>query len=149
MNKIFFDDNKNNYTKIIITNSNSYLPSDLSIQAYSLSIPIYLKETCFGLVITGIKENVDIVCKKLQELDKNHIFIKDRGFPAGDKRRCRANRNGGSRPGFYTISKEVKILQYISKALESNSINKKIILNEKKINKNDILNLIEKFKLKE
>ena len=150
MNQISKNENeeKRNYTKIVITNSNQYLPSDLSIQAYSLLIPIYLKETCFGLVITGTKENVDNVCQKLQKLDENHIFIKDRGFPAGDKRRCRATRNGGSRPGFYKIYKEIQILQNISNALESNITNKKIQFKEKKINKNDILNLIEKYNKK-
>ena len=76
MNQISKNENeeKRNYTKIVITNSNQYLPSDLSIQAYSLLIPIYIKETCFGLVITGTIENVNSVCQKLQELDIDNLL---------------------------------------------------------------------------
>lgn len=136
-----------NYTKIIITNSNNYLPSDLAINAYSFSLPISLKETCFGIVITGTKEDINFISQKIQQLDKNYIFIKSRGFPTGDKRRCRARRNGGSRPGFYTLYEEIKILSYISKALEkydyniSNSIIKEYISEKKIIKPNYILEL--------
>lgn len=142
------------YTKIIITNSNIFLPSDLAIQAYSYSLPIDLKETCYGLVITGTKKDVDFLGLELQKLDKNHIFVKDRGFPAGDKRRCRARRNGGSRPGFYTLYHEIEMLDYISNALNKydsnvikhNNINFDSI--SKKISSNYIINLIkEKFKI--
>jgi putative methanogenesis marker protein 6 len=69
-------------------------------------------------VITGTKENVDAVIKVVQGLDKNHIFVKDRGFPTGDKRRCRATRNGGQRPGFYTLHEEISKMGTIGEALD-------------------------------
>ncbi len=132
--------NKNNYTKIVITNSNIYTPSELAMNAYSYSLPINLKETCFGLVITGNLNDITFISNELRNLDKNNIFIKDRGFPAGDKRRCRTHRNGGSRPGFYNLYNEMKILSKISESLNNiNSLLKSSA--EIKDNNIDITNL--------
>jgi putative methanogenesis marker protein 6 len=46
-----------------------------------------------------------------------HIFVKDRGFPPGDPRRCRANL-GGARPGYLGHEREFRILRYITRGLE-------------------------------
>ena len=42
-----------------------------------------IKETCFGLVINGEEKEVDRIVAKLRKIDPAHIFVKDRGFPAG------------------------------------------------------------------
>jgi putative methanogenesis marker protein 6 len=56
---------------------------------------------------------------EIRALDPSGIFIKDRGFPPGDPRRCRGRRGGGARPGYYMIESESKMLPLISKALAS------------------------------
>ena len=58
-----------------------------------------IKETCFGIVINGHEKEVDRIITELAKVDPEHIFVKDRGFPPGDPRRCRANL-GGARPGY-------------------------------------------------
>jgi len=44
--------------------------------------------------------------------------VKDRGFPPGDKRRCRANL-GGARPGYFGHEFEMGLLRHISKGLKA------------------------------
>ncbi|MDR2944752.1 MAG: methanogenesis marker 6 protein [Methanosarcinales archaeon] len=105
-------------TKIIAVSSDKVLPADAAQAAYASGYPLTLKETCYGLVLTGTEENVRAVVKLVQDLDKNHIFVKDRGFPTGDPRRCRAVRNGGQRPGFYTLHEEISKMGIIGDALD-------------------------------
>ena len=57
-----------------------------------------IKETCFGLVVNGKEEEVNRIVTELRKMDPDHIFVKDRVFPPGYFRRCRANL-GGARPG--------------------------------------------------
>jgi putative methanogenesis marker protein 6 len=106
-------------TKLVAVSSDKYLPPDAARAAYTSGYPVTLKETCYGLVVTGTKENIDGVIKAVQGLDKNHIFVKDRGFPTGDKRRCRATRNGGQRPGFYILHEEISKMGMIGEALDN------------------------------
>lgn len=105
-------------TKIVAVSSDKILPADAAQAAYASGYPVTLKETCYGLVLTGTKENVNAVVQVVQNLDKNHIFVKDRGFPTGDPRRCRATRNGGQRPGFYTLHEEISKMGTIGDALD-------------------------------
>ena len=51
-------------------------------------------------------------------IDPAHIFVKDRGFPPGDSRRCRANL-GGARPGYFGHEYEISLIRFISKGLEN------------------------------
>jgi putative methanogenesis marker protein 6 len=92
-------------------------PADLAIRAYEISEGVMIKETCFGLQITGKAEDVESIVSRLRELDPSHIFVKDRGFPPGDPRRCRANL-GGARPGFFGHEFEISLIGHISKGLE-------------------------------
>jgi len=105
-------------TKIIAVSSDKVLPADAAQAAYSSGYLVTLKETCYGLVLTGTKENVDAAVKAVMDMDRNHIFVKDRGFPTGDPRRCRAVRNGGQRPGFYTLHEEISKMGVIGEALD-------------------------------
>jgi putative methanogenesis marker protein 6 len=77
-----------------------------------------IKETCFGLQITGNVENVDKIIETLRQLDPDHIFVKDRGFPPGDPRRCRANL-GGARPGFFGHEFEISLIRHVSSGLQA------------------------------
>ncbi|WP_410507881.1 methanogenesis marker 6 protein [Methanosarcina hadiensis] len=109
---------KEEITKYIVISSDKVLPADAAMKIYESEFPVKVKETCFGLIVTGTKEDVVAVVEKIRELDKNHIFIKDRGFPAGDERRCRASRGGGPRPGFHFMREEVEMLPAIGAALD-------------------------------
>jgi len=104
-------------TKYVFVDSPEMTPSDLALRAYEISRGVMIKETCFGLQITGKEEEVDAIIGQLRSLDPAHIFVKDRGFPPGDPRRCRANL-GGARPGYYGHEFELTLIKYVSKGLE-------------------------------
>ena len=110
-------------TKYVITSSESnILPSDIAMKIYGSKYIVTVKETCFGVVINGEEEVINALVKEIRALDPAGIFIKDRGFPPGDPRRCRGRRGGGARPGFYMIESESKMLPMISRALASEGI---------------------------
>ena len=107
-------------TKYVITSSESnVLPSDIAMKIYGSKYDVTVKETCFGVVINGEEDMINALIKEIRALDPAGIFIKDRGFPPGDPRRCRGRRGGGARPGFYMIESESKMLPMISRALAS------------------------------
>ncbi|HYA33025.1 MAG TPA: methanogenesis marker 6 protein [Candidatus Bathyarchaeia archaeon] len=103
---------------VVLADSSPILPSELALKAYELSTDATVKETCFGLIVTGSKKSVNDLIKELRTLDPVGIFVKDRGFPPGDSRRCRAVRGGGPRPGFHQLEKESHVLPSISYGLE-------------------------------
>jgi putative methanogenesis marker protein 6 len=104
-------------TKYVVVESFDVTPADLAARAYEISQGVMIKETCFGLVINGQAEEVDRIIAQLRSVDPDHIFIKDRGFPPGDTRRCRANL-GGARPGFHGMEYEMTIIPYVSHGLD-------------------------------
>jgi len=107
-------------TKYIITTPESnILPSDIAMKIYGSKSDVNVKETCFGVMVNGEEEVINALVKEIRSMDPSGIFIKDRGFPPGDPRRCRGRRGGGARPGFYMIESESKMLPMISRALAS------------------------------
>jgi putative methanogenesis marker protein 6 len=107
-------------TKYIITTPESnILPSDIAMKIYGSKSDVNVKETCFGVMVNGEEEVINALVKEMRSMDPSGIFIKDRGFPPGDPRRCRGKRGGGARPGFYMIESESKMLPMISRALAS------------------------------
>lgn len=76
-----------------------------------------MKETCYGAMVEGGKEEVIKTIEAVRKLDPNRIFTKVRGFPIGDARRCRAHH--GSRPGFTQLEKEWECLSLIEKGVTS------------------------------
>ncbi|MDD4254567.1 MAG: methanogenesis marker 6 protein [Methanofollis sp.] len=105
-------------TKYVFVESPLLTPKDLAVRAYEISGGVMIKETCFGLQVTGTPDEVEALVAKVREFDPFHIFVKDRGFPPGDERRCRANL-GGARPGYLGHEFEMKKVRYISKGLEA------------------------------
>jgi putative methanogenesis marker protein 6 len=103
-------------TKYIVVESFDITPADLAIRGYEISKGVMIKETCFGLVVSGKPEEVDRIVSEIRKMDPDHIFVKDRGFPPGDSRRCRANL-GGARPGYHGMEYEMSIIPYISHGL--------------------------------
>lgn len=105
-------------TKYVFVESPFLTPKELAIRAYEISEGVMIKETCFGLQVTGMPDVVEALVAKIREFDPSHIFVKDRGFPPGDERRCRANL-GGARPGYLGHEFEMEKVRYISKGLEA------------------------------
>jgi len=105
-------------TKYIFVESPEMTPQDLAVRAYEISGGAMIKETCFGLQVTGTADEVRKIIVALQELDPDHIFVKDRGFPPGDPRRCRANL-GGARPGFFGHEFEISLIRHVSYGLHA------------------------------
>lgn len=105
-------------TKIVVVSSDSVLPMDLALQAHMNNEDVVIKETCFGLIVSGRRESVDRMISWLRNLDPHGIFVKERGFGPGDERRCRASRGGGARPGFYLLKEEGELLPMIRHALD-------------------------------
>jgi putative methanogenesis marker protein 6 len=103
--------------RYVVVESFDITPADLALRAYEISQGVMIKETCFGIVINGKEGEVDRVITELRKLDPDHIFVKDRGFPPGDPRRCRANL-GGARPGYTGMEHEMTILPYVSHGLK-------------------------------
>jgi putative methanogenesis marker protein 6 len=104
-------------TKYVFVESPVMTPGELALRAYEASEGVLIKETCFGLQVTGEPEAVDRLIARIRTFDPMHIFVKDRGFPPGDPRRCRANL-GGARPGYLGHEREFRILRYITRGLE-------------------------------
>jgi len=120
-------------TKYVITSSESnILPSDIAMKIYGSKYDVLVKETCFGVIVNGEEDVVNALTKEIRSLDPAGIFIKDRGFPPGDPRRCRGRRGGGARPGFYMIESESKMLPMISRALASEGEETETIPEKKK-----------------
>jgi putative methanogenesis marker protein 6 len=105
-------------TKYVMVESFDITPADLALRGYEISKGVMIKETCFGLVISGKEGEVDRIVAELRKIDPDHIFVKDRGFPPGDARRCRANL-GGARPGYNGLEFEMSIIPYVSHGLEA------------------------------
>lgn len=104
-------------TKYVVVESFDVTPADLALRAYETSQGVMIKETCFGIVINGPEGDVSRIITELRKLDPDHIFVKDRGFPPGDPRRCRANL-GGARPGYNGMEYEMTLIPYVSHGLE-------------------------------
>ena len=104
-------------TKYVFVESYKATPDDIAARAYEVSGEVMIKETCFGLQITGKEEEVERVIAHIREFDPAHIYVKDRGFPPGDPRRCRANL-GGARPGYFGHEYEMGFIRRIAVGLE-------------------------------
>lgn len=92
--------------------------SEIVGEFHMLGLPLTIKNTCYGSMISGKKEDVLKAIEEIRKLDPAHIFTKERGFAPGDPRRCRGHRFG-PREGFHQMEKEYRILGFVSEALEN------------------------------
>jgi len=106
-------------TKMIVINSSKLLPSDVAIKLYESKAEVMVKETCFGVMVSGEREIVDSLLLEIRKLDPYGIFIKERGFAPGEPYRCRATRRGGAKPGFHNLENDDKLLPHIASALKA------------------------------
>ena len=101
-------------TRLVVLSSE--LPSEMHLLIYELHADVTIKETCYGMMVYGEEAMVNALTKTIRKIDPG-AFIKERGFVPGDPRRCRADRGGGARPGFYSIQKEYEVLPALTRAL--------------------------------
>ncbi|VVB94041.1 Uncharacterised protein [uncultured archaeon] len=106
-------------TKMVVINSSKLLPSDVVIKLYESNADVLIKETCFGVMVTGERKVVDSLLSTIRKMDPYGIFVKERGFAPGEPYRCRATRRGGARPGFHNLESEDKLLPHIASALRA------------------------------
>lgn len=106
-------------TKMVVINSQKVLPSDVVIKLYESNADVMIKETCFGIIVSGERSVVEQLLSNIRKMDPYGIFIKERGLAPGEPYRCRATRRGGARPGFHTLETEDKILPHIASALKA------------------------------
>src|SRR4030067_1377948 len=106
-------------TKMIVINSSKLLPSDVAIKLYESKAEVMVKETCFGVMVSGERDIVDSLLLEIRKLDPYGIFIKERGFAPGEPYRCRATRRGGAKPGFHNLENDDKLLPHIASALKA------------------------------
>lgn len=104
-------------TKYVFVDSPDTTPQDIATAAYEIAQGVMIKETCFGCQITGTPEDVERIISHLRTINPYRIYIKDRGFPPGDARRCRADL-GGARPGYLGHEYEMGFIRYIAHGLE-------------------------------
>lgn len=116
--KLYIPEYVGTVTKYVFVDSPDTTPQDIATAAYEVAQGVMIKETCFGCQITGTPEDVGRIVDHLRKLDPYRIFVKDRGFPPGDARRCRADL-GGARPGYLGHEFEMKMAPYISFGLEA------------------------------
>jgi putative methanogenesis marker protein 6 len=119
-------------TKMVVINSSKLLPSDVVIKLYETNADVLVKETCFGVMVTGERQIVDTLLSGIRKMDPYGIFIKERGFAPGEPYRCRATRRGGARPGFHNLESEDKLLPHIASALRALDKGEIPILKQKK-----------------
>jgi putative methanogenesis marker protein 6 len=103
-------------TRIVLIAPNSDItPDQIARFVQNMGFQVTVKETCYGVVLEGPRENVRQTMRELRKLDPYRIYSKVRAFPAGDIRRCRAHH--GSRPGFAQLEKEWKDLSLVEMGL--------------------------------
>jgi len=108
---------------VVISPSSDVTPNQLISLASTYPETLQLKETCYGMIVQGERADISKVMDRLRYQYPYSIFIKERGYPLGDKRKCRSGieggLSGGPRPGFHQLEGECKALSNIGKALKA------------------------------
>ncbi|MEM2943819.1 MAG: methanogenesis marker 6 protein [Methanomassiliicoccales archaeon] len=102
---------------IVIAPTSEITPDQIVRFLHTLNLKITVKETCYGALIEGSREDIKQAVAEVRKLDPCRIFVKLRGFPIGDQRRCRALH--GSRPGFTQLEEEWRMLAMIEKGIRA------------------------------
>ncbi|KZX10088.1 methanogenesis marker 6 protein [Methanobrevibacter filiformis] len=123
------DQDPDNITRMIILGPKAEVSeSEVTNHLHLLNLPLTIKQTCYGAMVSGDEKDVLTAIESLRKLDPYNIFTRDRGFPPGDPRRCRGHRKG-PREGFHQMEKEFQLLGHVSDALKNP---RKVSLEEKK-----------------
>jgi putative methanogenesis marker protein 6 len=91
-------------------------PDQLVRTIHALGKEATVKETCYGCLVEGSVDTVNEILAEIRARFPYDIFTKRRAFPAGDRRRCRAEH--GTRPGFAQLEAEWAALPMIAYGLK-------------------------------
>lgn len=106
-------------TRMIIIAPGAHVSeSEIVNELHMLDLPLTIKNTCYGSMVSGKTKDVFEAIHEIRKLDPNHIFTKERGFAPGDPRRCRGHRFG-PREGFHQMEDEYRLLGDVADALEN------------------------------
>lgn len=106
-------------TRMIIIAPGAHVSeSEIVNELHMLDLPLTIKNTCYGSMVSGKTKDVFEAIREIRKLDSNHIFTKERGFAPGDPRRCRGHRFG-PREGFHQMENEYRLLGDVADALEN------------------------------
>jgi putative methanogenesis marker protein 6 len=106
-------------TRMIVLGPSATISSaELVQKLHMMELPLTIKATCYGAIVNGEEDTVKKAIETIRKYDPSNIFTKDRGFPPGDPRRCRAKR-GAAREGYHQLEKEYGLLNFVCEALES------------------------------
>ena len=106
-------------TRMIIIAPGAHVSeSEIVNELHMLDLPLTIKNTCYGSMVSGKTKDVFEAIREIRKLDPNHIFTKERGFAPGDPRRCRGHRFG-PREGFHQMEDEYRLLGDVADALEN------------------------------
>ncbi|MFA4935894.1 MAG: DUF2102 domain-containing protein, partial [Candidatus Methanoperedens sp.] len=56
-------------TKMVVINSSKLLPSDVVIKLYESNADVLIKETCFGVMVSGEREIVEPLLLTIRKMD--------------------------------------------------------------------------------
>lgn len=102
---------------IVLGPSSKISQAELVQKLHMMELPMVIKSTCYGAILHGEEKVIKDAVDQVRKLDPNNIFIKDRGFPPGDPRRCRGHR-GAAREGYHQLEREFRLLEYVGEALK-------------------------------
>lgn len=103
---------------IILSPKSNVSESEVVNHLHLLNLPLTIKWTCYGAMISGKDKYIKEAIEELRRLDPYGIFTKERGFAPGDPRRCRGHRYG-PREGFHQMEDEFQLLAYVGEALKN------------------------------
>lgn len=103
---------------IILAPKANVSENEVASYIHLLNLPLTVKWTCYGAMVSGKEEDVLKAIEEVRKLDPYNIFTKDRGFAPGDPRRCRGHRFG-PREGFHQLEKEFRLLADVADALKN------------------------------
>lgn len=101
---------------IVLGPSAKISQAELVQKLHMMELPMVIKSTCYGAILHGEENVLKGAIEQVRKLDPSNIFIKDRGFPPGDPRRCRGHR-GAAREGYHQLEREFRLLEYVGEAL--------------------------------
>ena len=73
-------------TRMIIIAPGAHVSeSEIVNELHMLDLPLTIKNTCYGSMVSGKTKDVFEAIREIRKLDPNHIFTKERGFAPGDR----------------------------------------------------------------
>lgn len=104
-------------TRLFMISPRSMLTPDQLVRTiHSFGYGVLVKETCYGCLVEGTRDEVLKTLSRIREGYRNEVFSKIRAYRSSDPRRCRAQH--GTRPGYAQLEAEWELLSKIQIALE-------------------------------